>query len=65
MKNVKISVIIACKNSSKTIFKTISSAVDQTFNSYEIYCISGQLFDDIERYHTLEQAENRINELLK
>lgn len=35
-----------------------------TFNSYEIYCIEGNLFDDIERYDTLEEAEARINELL-
>ena len=35
-----------------------------TFNTYEIYCIEGDLFDDIERYDTLEEAEARINELL-
>jgi hypothetical protein len=35
-----------------------------TFNSYEIYCIEGGLFEDIERYDTLEEAEQRINELL-
>jgi hypothetical protein len=31
---------------------------------YEIYCIKGELFDDIERFDTLEEAENRIEELL-
>lgn len=35
-----------------------------TFNSYEIYCIEGDLFEDIERYKTIEEAEDRINELL-
>ena len=35
-----------------------------TFDSFEIYCIEGSLFEDIERYETLEEAENRINELL-
>lgn len=35
-----------------------------TFQSYEIYCISGGLFDDVERYHTLEEAESRIKRLL-
>ena len=35
-----------------------------TFQSYEIYCISGGLFDDIERYDTLEEAETRIKDLL-
>ncbi len=35
-----------------------------TFDSFEIYCIEGDLFQDIERYETLEEAENRINDLL-
>ena len=35
-----------------------------TFNSYEIYCCEGGLFDDIERYDTLGETEERINELL-
>ena len=36
-----------------------------TSHTFEIYCIEGYLFDDIERYHTLEEAEPRIKELLK
>ena len=36
-----------------------------TSNKYEIYCIKGNLFNDIERYNTLEDAENRIYELLE
>jgi hypothetical protein len=32
---------------------------------YEIYCLEGDLFDDIERFATLEAAEERINNLLK
>lgn len=36
-----------------------------TMEMFEIYCTDGELFDDIERYDTLEQAEDRINELLK
>ena len=35
-----------------------------TFNSYEIYCIEGNLFEDIERFDSLEEAEKRINNLL-
>lgn len=31
---------------------------------YEIFCIEGDLFEDIERYDTLEEAEERINSLL-
>lgn len=37
---------------------------EATFYSFEIYCIKGYLFDDIERYDTLEEAEARIKELL-
>ena len=35
-----------------------------TMDRYEIYCISGDLFDDVERYDTLDEAETRITELL-
>lgn len=31
---------------------------------YEIYCINGDLFEDIERYDSLEEAEARIEALL-
>lgn len=34
------------------------------FNTYEIYCIEGDLFDDVERYPTFELAEKRIVELI-
>jgi hypothetical protein len=33
-------------------------------DTYEIYCIEGELFDDVERFPTLEEAENRVIELL-
>ena len=36
-----------------------------TFNTFEIYCTEGGLFDDIERYETLQEAEERINFLLE
>lgn len=36
-----------------------------TFNKYEIYCIDGDLFEDVERYDILEYAEKRITELLQ
>ena len=36
-----------------------------TMGTFEIYCIDGGLFDDIDRFKTLEEAENRINKLLK
>ncbi|MBU1767968.1 MAG: hypothetical protein KJ648_07690, partial [Candidatus Omnitrophica bacterium] len=32
---------------------------------YEIYCIEGDLFEGIELFDTLEEAEARINNLLK
>lgn len=35
-----------------------------TMNMYEIYCITGNLFEDIERYKSLEESEKRIHELL-
>ncbi len=35
-----------------------------TNNMFEIYCTEGGLFDDIERFITLEEAEYRIKELL-
>lgn len=35
-----------------------------TLNQYEIYCIEGDLFEDIERFDSLEEAEARIKELL-
>ena len=46
--------------------KEISLLYPNTFtmDCYEIYCISGDLFDDIERYETLGEAEARIMELL-
>ena len=46
--------------------KEISLLYPNTFtiDCYEIYCISGDLFDGIERYDTLGEAEARIMELL-
>tara|TARA_B110000503_G_C7073572_1_gene381897 strand:- start:710 stop:985 length:276 start_codon:yes stop_codon:yes gene_type:complete len=35
-----------------------------TMGCYEIFCINGNLFHDIERYDTLEEVENRIEKLL-
>lgn len=35
-----------------------------SMDMYEIFCIEGKLFDDIERFDTIEEAEERINELL-
>lgn len=35
-----------------------------TMQLFEIYCIEGDLFYDVERYDTKEEAENRIKELL-
>lgn len=35
-----------------------------TMQLFEIYCIEGNLFCDIERYDTLKEAEDRIKELL-
>lgn len=32
---------------------------------WEIYCIEGDLFDDVERFKTKKEAEKRIKELLK
>lgn len=36
-----------------------------TMNMYEIMCVEGNLFEDIERYDTKEEAEERIFELLE
>jgi len=36
-----------------------------TMNMFEIYCIEGDLFDDIERYESLKKAEKRIKKLLQ
>ena len=33
-------------------------------NMYEIYCIKGDLFDDIERYESIDKALDRISDLL-
>ncbi len=38
--------------------------VSFTGHQYEIYCIDGDLFEDIERYETKEEAEERIKGLL-
>jgi len=35
-----------------------------TMDMFEIYCIEGDLFHDIERFHTLIEAEDIIKELL-
>jgi hypothetical protein len=35
-----------------------------TFDLYEIYCTEGDLFDDTERYNSIEDAEERIESLL-
>jgi len=35
-----------------------------TMDRYEIYCIEGGLLEDVERFDTLEEAEERITELL-
>jgi hypothetical protein len=32
---------------------------------WEIYCLSGNLFEDVERFDTKEEAEKRIEELLE
>lgn len=34
------------------------------FQTYEIYCIEGNLFEDVERYETIELAEKRVIELI-
>jgi len=34
------------------------------FQSYQISCQFGDLFDDVERYNTFEEAESRIKRLL-
>mgnify|MGYP003394976998 CR=1 FL=1 len=36
-----------------------------TMDMYEIYCIKGNLFEDIERFETLKEAEERIIKLLE
>lgn len=36
-----------------------------TMGKYEIYCLKGNLFEDIERYADIKQAEARIMGLLE
>ena len=45
----------------------ISMVAPCTFNnqSYEIFSIEGDLFDDCERYNTLDEGEDRIKELFE
>ena len=35
-----------------------------TMNQYEIYCIKGNLFDDVERFSSLEEATKVIEKYL-
>ena len=35
-----------------------------TSDMFEIFCIEGDLFYDVERFSTLEESEDRIKELL-
>jgi len=35
-----------------------------TQDSYEIYCISGDMFEDVVRYSTLQEAESAIQKYL-
>lgn len=47
--------------------KGIISLIDPCETScfkFEIYCISGNLFDDIERYDSVLEVEERIKNLL-
>lgn len=54
----------------KEIYKTdkgVISMIAPSFfsdNMYEIYCIKGDLFDDIERYESIDKALDRISDLL-
>lgn len=34
------------------------------FNTWEIYCLEGDLFEDCERYDTQEEALQRVKEIL-
>ena len=36
----------------------------ETLNTFEIYSIQGNLFEDVEKYLTCEAAEERIVELI-
>ena len=51
-------------------YKTSKGEISLLFPSwvtqhlFEIFCIDGDLFEDIERYDSLEEAEERINQLL-
>jgi hypothetical protein len=35
-----------------------------TMDMFEIYCLKGDLFDDIERYSTYDEVEERIFQVL-
>ena len=36
-----------------------------TKTQYEIYCLKGNLFEDVERFDTMKEARRRIKELLE
>jgi hypothetical protein len=50
-------------SSEKGVISCVSPC-SSTKNYYEIFVIEGDLFEDIERYDTLDEAESRIKELL-
>ena len=64
--NIGIEGLISDSNRYKTVKGEISllTPCRATFNTFEIYCINGNLFEDIERYDTLQEAEERIHNLL-
>ena len=49
--------------SDKGIISMITPCL-HTLYTYEIYCIRGNLFDDVEKYSTLYEALDRITELI-
>ena len=44
--NVKFSIIIVCKNSIKTINKSIDSVINQNFKNFELIVIDGDSTDE-------------------
>ena len=43
---------------------SLSPPTHYTMGCWEIYCLEGDLFEDIERFDTKEEAEARIKKLL-
>ena len=69
MENIRYEIVTGIINfykfsSKKGVISCLLPCV-HTFNLFEIYCLEGRLFDDIERYNNIEEVNKRVEELLQ